>query len=73
MAASPGALGGLRGLFQVRWVLSNIKVTVLPEQIALTSAGSAFEDDATLKDSKMRDNVKGLGRKLTETINKLNA
>ena len=73
MAASPGSLGGLRGLFQVRWVLGNIKVTVLPNQIALTSAGSAFENDTTLKDAKMHDNIRGLGKKLTETINKLNS
>ena len=73
MAASPGSLGGLRGLFQLRSLLSNIKVTVLPDQIALTSAGSAFENDTTLKDAKMHDNIKGLGKKLTETINKLNS
>ena len=73
MAASPGSLGGLRGLVHVRSLLGNIKVTVLPEQIALTSAGSAFKNDATLKDAKMHDNIKGLGKKLTKTINKLNS
>ena len=73
MSASPGSLGGLRGLFQVRWVLGNIKVTVLPDQIALTSAGSAFENETTLKDAKMHDRIKNLGKKLTETINKLNS
>ena len=73
MAASPGSLGGLRGLVHVRSLLGNIKVTVLPEQIALTSAGSAFENDSTLKDAKMHDNIKGLGKKLTKTINKLNS
>src|SRR5690349_10389273 len=35
MAASPGALGGLRGLVTVRSILGNIKVIVLPEQIAV--------------------------------------
>ena len=73
MAASPGSLGGLRGLFQLRSLFSNIKVTVLPEQIALTSAGSAFENETTLKDAKMHDRIKDLGKKLTETINKLNS
>ena len=34
MAASPGALGGLRGLVHVRAVLQNIKVTVVPGQVA---------------------------------------
>jgi len=73
MAASPGSLGGLRGLVHVRSLLSNIKVTVLPDQIALISAGSAFENDTTIKDGKMHDRIKGLGKKLTETINKLNS
>lgn len=73
MAASPGSLGGLRGLFQLRSLFSNIKVTVLPDQIALTSAGSAFENETTLKDAKMHDSIRELGKKLTETINKLNS
>ena len=73
MAASPGSLGGLRGLVHVRSLLGNIKVTVLPDQIALISAGSAFENETTLKDAKMHGRIKDLGKKLTETINKLNS
>jgi len=73
MAAGPGPISGIRGLFQVRWVLGNIKVTVLPDQIVLSSAGEAFENDTTLKDAKKHDRIKGLGKKLTETINKLNS
>ncbi len=73
MAASPGSLGGLRGLVHVRSLLGNIKVTVLPDQIALISAFNAFENDTTLKDAKMHDRIKELDKKLTETINKLNS
>src|SRR6266404_9457659 len=35
MAASPSALGGLRGLVALRYILGNIQVIVLPEQLAL--------------------------------------
>ena len=73
MAAGPGSISGIRGLFQVRWVLGNIKVTVLPDQMVLSSAHSAFENDTTLKDAKKHDRIKNLGKKLTETINKLNS
>ena len=38
MSASPGALGGLRGLVHVRSILGNIGVIVLPDQIAMAKA-----------------------------------
>jgi NAD(P)H-dependent FMN reductase len=53
LAASPGALGGLRGLVHLRAVLSNIGVLVLPGQMALGKAHEAFKDDGQLKDEAM--------------------
>lgn len=71
MAASPGALGGLRGLIHVRAILSNIAVLVLPDQMAVPKAHEAFLKSGELKDPKQQGMIKGLGAKLTATLIKL--
>lgn len=52
LSASPGALGGLRGLVHVRAILSAIDVLVIPEQFALAKANEAFDDAGALKDPR---------------------
>jgi len=49
-AASPGGLGGLRGLVHVRMLLSNIGMFVLPDQLALPHAAKAFDEQGELND-----------------------
>jgi NAD(P)H-dependent FMN reductase len=71
MSASPGALGGLRALVHVRSILGNIKVLVLPDQIAVSKANEAFNPEGTLKDSKQQRSVEDLGAKLAEILTKL--
>ena len=73
MAASPGALGGLRGLVTVRSILGNIKVIVLPDQIAVSGASDAFNPDGSLKDAKRQQTVQGIGAEVARVIAKLNA
>ena len=71
MSASPGALGGLRGLVTVRSILGNINTLVLPEQIAVPKAHEAFNADGTLKDAKLQASIEGLGAKLASVTGKL--
>jgi NAD(P)H-dependent FMN reductase len=71
MSASPGALGGLRGLVHVRSILGNIGVIVLPEQIAVPKAPEAFNPDGALKDPKQQAAIEGLGHSLVSFLRKL--
>lgn len=45
LAASPGGRGGLRALYHLRDVLTNLGALVLPRQYALGNAGTAFDPD----------------------------
>ncbi|MEH2048600.1 NADPH-dependent FMN reductase [Nostoc sp.] len=72
LSTSPGALGGLRGLVHLRSILGNIKVLVLPDQIAVPKAYEAFNPDGTLKDPKQQESIEKLGDNLTKILRKLN-
>ena len=71
MAASPGGLGGLRGLIHVRSILQNIGVLVLPDQKAISNAYQAFDQTGNLKDEKQRTDIYNLGSKLAVIAAKL--
>ena len=73
MATSPGALGGLRGLVQLRSVLSNINVLVLPEQISIPKADAAFAPDGTLSDAGVRDRLRAAATRLVDVARRLRA
>ncbi len=70
-AASPGGLGGLRGLVHLRAILGNIGVTVLPDQVAVSAAHQAFKEDGSLADEKLGERVKQLGAGLARHLAKL--
>lgn len=73
MAASPGALGGLRGLYHLRELLQNIFVTVMPTMQAVGQSMSAFNDDGSLKEEKNAVAIKALVNELVDTLKKVKA
>jgi chromate reductase, NAD(P)H dehydrogenase (quinone) len=72
MSASPGALGGLRGLVHVRSILGNIGVLVLPGQVAIGKADQAFDSSGNLTDPAQQTAIIELSRKLVTIVSQLN-
>jgi NAD(P)H-dependent FMN reductase len=63
-AASPGGLGGMRGLRWVRELLGNLGVTVLASQLTIAAAHKAFDASGALLDAKQAQAAHTLGRDL---------
>jgi chromate reductase, NAD(P)H dehydrogenase (quinone) len=60
LAASPGALGGLRSLSHLQPLLLNLQCWVAPKQFALAKAFEAFDPDGQLSTDAARINAKGV-------------
>ncbi|MFN3651415.1 MAG: NADPH-dependent FMN reductase [Armatimonadota bacterium] len=73
MSASPGALGGLRGLVHVRAILENIGVLVLPGQVAVPRAHEAFDEEGQLREERQQASIGKLGTELAAVLRKLAA
>lgn len=73
VAASPGALGGLRGLVHLRAILGSIGVLVIPEQFALSRAFEAFDEKGEMKDAKQAASAMAVGKALAAVTQKLRA
>ena len=72
-SASPGALGGLRGLVHLRAILGNIGVIVLPDQVCISTAHEAFDEAGKLKDERKAKQITSLARGLVEFVAKVKA
>lgn len=71
LSASPGALGGLRGLVHLRSILGNIGVLVTPDQLAVGSASGAFDENGRLADEKMQKRLTAVVEKLVNIASKV--
>jgi NAD(P)H-dependent FMN reductase len=71
LAASPGALGGLRGLVHVRAILGVLGMIVVPDQLALSRAHEAFDERGTLRDAGTRARLDSVVGSVVEIAGRL--
>lgn len=72
LSASPGGLGGLRGLVHLRAILENIFTFVIPAQKTIPNAAEAFDEKGNLKSADLHRSIEELGVKVTQAAYKLN-
>lgn len=70
-AASPGALGGLRGLVHLRAVLQSVGALVLSEQVAVGGASSAFTSEGRLADERLQQMLDRTAMRLVDVAARL--
>ncbi len=73
MSASPGGLGGIRGLVHLRSILQNIGILVLPDQLTISSAHQAFTPDGHLAKDSAETTLNQLCRDLVRVSSQLMA
>lgn len=71
LAASPGNLGGLRGLAHLRAILQNVGVLVQTKQYALPRAHEAFDAEGGLLDPRVHASVQGVAHQLVTLVRAL--
>jgi NAD(P)H-dependent FMN reductase len=62
LSASPGLVGGNRGLWALRVPLELLGAHVYPDMFSLSRAAEAFEGELTLKDASLQARLDGLIR-----------
>jgi NAD(P)H-dependent FMN reductase len=70
ISASPGGLGGMRGLPHAKHLLQNLGIFVLPQSHAVGSAHEVFSDK-NFASSRHASSLKSIGEALAETTAKL--
>lgn len=60
LSASPGSLGGARGLIQLRTIMSGIKAWVIHDQVQLPEAHKAFDAEGRLTNEHTKKQIAGV-------------
>jgi NAD(P)H-dependent FMN reductase len=68
MSAAPAAHGGVRGIGQLRHVLTSVGVLVVPQQRAIGAAGTAFDDAGRLKDPAQQAAIEAIAARVVDLV-----
>ncbi|HMS40536.1 MAG TPA: NAD(P)H-dependent oxidoreductase [Pyrinomonadaceae bacterium] len=71
MSASPGGLGGIRALPDLRRIIASMGVHVLAEDFALAKAHEAFDEEGNAKTEFVQNALENLGKNLAEILMKV--
>ena len=66
-SASPGSLGGIRGLSHIRDIMTSVGATTIAQQVAVSGAASAFDDMDNLTNEHVNNKLNGLCDSLVKT------
>jgi NAD(P)H-dependent FMN reductase len=66
MGASPGGFGALSGLAHLRQILTKLTVLVIPEQVTVSRADEAFNQDGSFADPRNLKAVTAVAKRLVE-------
>lgn len=70
VSASPGRLGGLRGLYTLRALLSNIQCIVSPKLVSIPFASKKFTEEGQFVKKEDKEKVRALVKHLVEMTRK---
>ncbi len=71
LSASPGSIGGLRGLILLRTTLAHMGSHVIPEQLGVPEAHAAIGEDGTFVDPGLQERAIGVAKALVHAADRL--
>ena len=71
VSASPGGLGGIRGLHHLRTILAGIGTFVLPNHLAVGNSTENLQNEKQITDEKLQLQLESLTREMVRVIRAL--
>lgn len=68
LAASPGGLGGIRGLHHLRTILAGIGAFVLPNHLAVGNSAANLQNEEQITDDKLQQQLEFLSTEMVRVI-----